>query len=727
MIKMITGASVLIVVVMIIRCLTKGRISMRLRYALWIMVALRLIIPGSIGSSPFSVMSLQGAMESFVAENIQDGQGQLYDTAENGQTVNDVGYVATYGAEYTAGIEEYMDGLMIGATSGRTMVTTGLATAETVGLGNGSEALGTDSVQNQKMQSPAENGRGRLFYIIIRVWIVGIVAIGGYMAVGQMRFISYLHRTRKEVILSDLPSEWSERLTKHRVHVYTVQGLPGPCMAGSNIYISPELCSRNDELLHVLAHEYSHAVQGDNWWAFIRCMFCIVYWFHPLVWLAAYASKQDSELACDERAIGLLGETERFAYGRTLLELAFDGQSRQPYIGAVLMMNDSGKKVKERVSAIAEAKKKNGVTVGIVGLIAVLTCGCAFTGAIQADAGAVAETEEAQRKEEAAMRAEAEEIEQMENAAIANRLDEIEQEKVQEEQETLQDQLDEINQPMQEIKEEWQQATADEFAALLDSIEDDVLESAVPAESLDTAECAAYLYDGGQSPIEDGGWCRLYQDEEYGIEIYGLYTEMYGCRGMKVMIDGDVNTWDILWHMPVYQSGIEVMMLEQTPEGLPRSFAFKVCTQNTGTSEVWKLYLADRYDTGTIDLYAFDEEECKKQFRDTVGFVLNEDENKVLVTYEKDMTVGIIDISEYAEYTVGKVVWDGSVVGYFMDEDGTIRLSTCIGLKIAETGETLYRGLPIIDCPVEIGTFGDRKFTLGAPSVDENRVNAALK
>lgn len=39
------------------------------------------------------------------------------------------------------------------------------------------------------------------------------------------------------------------------------------------------------------------------------------------MWLAAAASREDCELACDERTVRTLGEEENLAYGQTLVEL----------------------------------------------------------------------------------------------------------------------------------------------------------------------------------------------------------------------------------------------------------------------------------------------------------------------------------------------------------------------------------------------------------------------
>ena len=55
MIEWIVSSSVLIAVVILLRTLLKGKISLRLQYALWGLVLLRLLIPVSFGSTALSV------------------------------------------------------------------------------------------------------------------------------------------------------------------------------------------------------------------------------------------------------------------------------------------------------------------------------------------------------------------------------------------------------------------------------------------------------------------------------------------------------------------------------------------------------------------------------------------------------------------------------------------------------------------------------------------------
>ena len=57
MTQWIVSSSALIIIVVLIRQLLKNRLSLKIRYALWLLVLIRLIVPVSFGQSPVSIMN----------------------------------------------------------------------------------------------------------------------------------------------------------------------------------------------------------------------------------------------------------------------------------------------------------------------------------------------------------------------------------------------------------------------------------------------------------------------------------------------------------------------------------------------------------------------------------------------------------------------------------------------------------------------------------------------
>ncbi|MEM5767232.1 MAG: M56 family metallopeptidase, partial [Bacillota bacterium] len=80
MISWVLPSSILIVVLIGLRRLLKGKISLRLQYALWGLVLLRLLVPFSFGGSRLSVMN---TAEKIPAVQVMD---RVKDIGNIGQT-----------------------------------------------------------------------------------------------------------------------------------------------------------------------------------------------------------------------------------------------------------------------------------------------------------------------------------------------------------------------------------------------------------------------------------------------------------------------------------------------------------------------------------------------------------------------------------------------------------------------------------------------------------------
>jgi hypothetical protein len=70
----------------------------------------------------------------------------------------------------------------------------------------------------------------------------------------------------------------------------------------------------------VLLHELAHVARQDCWWQLAASVTCAVWWFHPLVWLAAARLRASGELAADDFVIAHGGG--RVDYAQQLLTIA---------------------------------------------------------------------------------------------------------------------------------------------------------------------------------------------------------------------------------------------------------------------------------------------------------------------------------------------------------------------------------------------------------------------
>ena len=326
----IVSSSVLILVVIALRYVLRGKLSLRMQYALWLLVLVRLLVPVSFGASDLSVMNAVPERVPTVQQGTykQDIVGERNDAPANAGTVG----VPAQSMNEAAPPDLVQN------------VTTATVTAPTVEK--------TDWARIAKT-----------------VWLAGAAALGLVFLAVNLRFGKKLRRSRERVEETDacLP-------------VYESGETDTPCLFGvakPSIYVTPDTRTEAETLRYALAHEQTHYRHGDNLWAVLRGVCLALHWYNPLVWWAAELSRRDAELACDEATIRRIGESERAAYGRTLIRMTCE--KRPALLVTATMMTDSGKGLKERISLLVKKPKTAAYTAVAVLLIAGLSVACTFT------------------------------------------------------------------------------------------------------------------------------------------------------------------------------------------------------------------------------------------------------------------------------------------------------------------------------------------------------------
>lgn len=334
--EILLTSSALILALLALRQLFRRTVSRRMQYALWLLVLVRLLVPVNVGTLAHNVLSAAAPVQTVVEERldtpvlyVQDGTERRPAQLLPGKESQGDPQSPPSDAAQSAPADEYY---------------TVTPTYRTVTL---SEAL-------------------------TYVWYAGMVGVGAWFLFTNLRFARALRKARTPY-----------RVEGCRYPVYLVSALPSPCLFGvlrPAVYLNEKALQSPDALRFVLAHEQTHARHLDPLWSLLRGVCLTVYWFDPLVWLAAVLSREDCELACDEGTLRALGADERAAYGKTLLTLVpVCDKPQNPLLGATTMT--SGKRsLKERITRIAENRQTKAVAVFAAVALAALVCAVSFTG-----------------------------------------------------------------------------------------------------------------------------------------------------------------------------------------------------------------------------------------------------------------------------------------------------------------------------------------------------------
>lgn len=368
MLEWIISSSALIAVIIALRYILKGKISLRLQYALWTLALVRLLLPVSIGSSSISIMNRvenSQVYQDVIEPEINMPQGNAPVVTIPSQPA---GGVTVPSAPNTEAPPAGLPGG--GAPAGNS------GQVEQSGQSGQNEQTGqtapsqTETPPAQEMP-PAQTESGIDWAAALRfVWISGSVVLGMWFVVSNLVFSARLRKSRCAL------------QTSHKLPVYVCGALDTPCLFGffrPAIYLTEEVAADERAMRYAAEHELTHHRHLDHIWAVVRCVCLAAHWYNPLVWWAAILSKNDAELACDESTIRRLGEGERAEYGRTLLRLTCE--KRTAILNTATTMTGSAKTIKERIALIVKKPKMAIYTLIAVVLIAAIAVACTFTGA----------------------------------------------------------------------------------------------------------------------------------------------------------------------------------------------------------------------------------------------------------------------------------------------------------------------------------------------------------
>jgi len=147
--------------------------------------------------------------------------------------------------------------------------------------------------------------------IVIWLWALGAIALALRLALGFAGAATLARRATP-----------SDAACPVRVLESDAVSAPMTCGLFRPVILLPAAARswRPAVLEHVLLHELAHARRRDAWTLLLANIVCCLYWFHPLVWLAARRLRAEAEHACDDSVLN--AGLDAAGYADTLVNVA---------------------------------------------------------------------------------------------------------------------------------------------------------------------------------------------------------------------------------------------------------------------------------------------------------------------------------------------------------------------------------------------------------------------
>lgn len=288
--------SVLILLVIAVRALTRERLGSRAIYAAWFLVALRLLLPLSLPNP---------AMD-----------------------------------EFRPGLSADLDARPVADQVRQRVIDAGLRVSDMV----------SDEAGGPLRSFAVQTSSGNTGKWILLGWIVVAVCAAAWMLARGVSLSRRIRRDRLGGLQGARLERCQELFARYGIKplpVYYVDKLPNVRLVGvfrRFIAIPADLPEEQFSLL--LAHEICHQRAHDPLWDVIRGLCLALHWFNPLVWLAAYLSRVDCEMACDDRVTAKLQDIDRLAYANVIVSASERAGARNRDASL------TGKHLRQRITAI---------------------------------------------------------------------------------------------------------------------------------------------------------------------------------------------------------------------------------------------------------------------------------------------------------------------------------------------------------------------------------------
>ena len=207
-------------------------------------------------------------------------------------------------------------------------------------------------------------------------------------------FIQYIKAGNKEVSdikILNLLSDCEEKLhIKTRVELSCNPLVASPMQIG---FFRPRVILpvgelEDKELSYIFVHELTHYKQKDMFYKWLIQIVVCAHWFNPFVYLLEKEVNKSCELSCDEKVISVLDDTARREYGDTLISFLKSNNLYKSSLASVTL-SEGAEQIKERLGAIMNFKSKTKTIRVLTGILTLfILSGAVFIGGYSVSAAA---------------------------------------------------------------------------------------------------------------------------------------------------------------------------------------------------------------------------------------------------------------------------------------------------------------------------------------------------
>lgn len=369
-------STLLILLLVVLRPFFKKKYAMGLKQFLWIVLAVRLIVPVSFGNTFFNVKTLEyetGA-KVYISQDM---------TKEEKEEIKQAYINLPEGITRREAIDDYMTTDLVSASrhgysSDVVKIIEGKYTSKPVTV----EEEGI----KQWLQLGIIQGISFLDSHKNAIGLVYIIGVATFVVIHLLAMAYYGNRRRKmrkkvtdEAYLKML-TDCAKRIGVKRLPtLYQIEGLGSPMATGFfrfDIYI-PMQSYTSKELHAVLTHELTHIFHQDLRIKMLHFLANALHWFNPMVYVMVKEAGRDMELFCDKSIVKMFQWEERQEYNEILLSVLRNHsmQGRQGYL--TTCFKGGVAEMKERfLNNLDMTKKREGlIPVLVTGLVIVVSAG----------------------------------------------------------------------------------------------------------------------------------------------------------------------------------------------------------------------------------------------------------------------------------------------------------------------------------------------------------------